>query len=97
MAAFAKAGMEAQVCCGLLNDICMGEETAVPLNPASTTLGLSLVTPFGFLLGPRLIGSVAEFGGLRIGLAMLVLGLLIGVACAGMLKLRPAVAVAQPA
>ena len=51
---------------------------------------LSSVTTIGFLVGPPLIGLVADSAGLNIGLAVLIPVLLLGIACAGALDSRVA-------
>ena len=58
--------------------------------PAAQNIAvLSLFGLFGFLVGPPIIGSVAQLAGLRLGLAMLVPGLLLSLALAGLLDRRP--------
>ena len=52
---------------------------------------LSLVALLGFLLGPPVIGFIAEHLGLRLGLAILVPGLLASVVLARTLQPRQAV------
>jgi MFS family permease len=49
---------------------------------------LSLVALIGFLVGPPLIGFVAQHGGLRFGLLMLAPGLILSLILAGMLQAR---------
>ncbi|MBM1220448.1 MFS transporter [Ponticoccus sp. SC2-23] len=51
---------------------------------------LSSVTTIGFLVGPPLIGLVADRAGLNIGLAMLIPVLALGIVCAGSLAPRVA-------
>ncbi|MFD2648368.1 MFS transporter [Devosia albogilva] len=58
--------------------------------PASANLAvLSFVALTGFLIGPPLIGFVAELGGIRLGIACLVPVLLVSVALTGRLAARP--------
>jgi len=57
--------------------------------PAAANVAiLSLVALIGFLVGPPLIGFVAEHGGLRFGLLMLAPGLVLSLVLAGMLQPR---------
>lgn len=51
---------------------------------------LSSVTTIGFLVGPPLIGLVADRAGLNIGLAVLIPVLMLGIVCAGSLAPRVA-------
>jgi MFS family permease len=57
---------------------------------ASSVAVLSFVALIGFLVGPPLIGFVAEVGGLRVGLAMLLPGLVLSLVLTGMLAPRSA-------
>ncbi len=58
--------------------------------PASANLAvLSFVALTGFLIGPPLIGFVAELGGIRLGIACLVPVLLVSLALTGRLAARP--------
>jgi MFS family permease len=67
----------------------------VPGRPAAMSVAtLSFVSLLGFLIGPPLIGFVAQAAGLRAGLAMLLPALLLSLALAGMLRpRRPAAAI----
>jgi MFS family permease len=51
---------------------------------------LSFIALFGFLFGPPMIGFVAEWAGLRSGLAMLLPPLLVSIVLAGLLRRRNA-------
>jgi MFS family permease len=57
--------------------------------PAQNVAVLSLIGLSGFLFGPPIIGFVAQHWGLRIGLAILLPGLLMSLLLAGLLR-RPA-------
>lgn len=57
---------------------------------ASSVAVLSFVALIGFLVGPPLIGFVAEVGGLRVGIAMLLPGLVLSLVLTGMLAPRSA-------
>lgn len=57
---------------------------------------LSLMALIGFLVGPPLIGFVAQHGGLRFGLLMLAPGLALSLVLAGMLQPRQPVVEDQP-
>jgi MFS family permease len=61
--------------------------------PAAVNVAaLSLIAFSGFLVGPPLIGFVAEAGGLRLGLAMVLPGIVLSTIIAGELRRRVAVA-----
>lgn len=61
---------------------------SLPDRPAASSVAvLSFVALIGFLVGPPVIGFVAEVGGLRLGLAMLLPGLAISLMLTG--KLTP--------
>jgi len=82
LAAFAAIGLGASVGFPLAVTAAagLGDRSA-----ASNVATLSFVALIGFLVGPPLIGFVAEATGLRIGLAMLLPGLLVSLALAGRL------------
>lgn len=62
---------------------------AQPDRPAATSVAtLSFIALLGFLLGPPMIGIVAQMTGLRLGLATLVPFLLASLALTGMLTVR---------
>jgi len=81
---FALAGLGVSVCFPL------GVTAAAGIGgrlPAANVAMLSLIALCGFLLGPPVIGFIAEHGGLRLGLACLLPGLGLSVLLAG--RLRP--------
>lgn len=61
--------------------------------PAANVAFLSMVALMGFLVGPPLIGGVAQHAGIQVGLAMVIPGLLLSLACTGALRDRPSPAV----
>ena len=56
---------------------------------ASSVAILSFIALLGFLVGPPLIGFVAELGGMRLGLAMLLPAAIVSLLFTGALKPRP--------
>jgi hypothetical protein len=62
---------------------------APPGRPAAASVAiLKFIALLGFLLGPPMIGLVAQFTGLRLGLATLVPPLILSLLMTGMLLVR---------
>ena len=83
LAGFALAGVGVSVCfpLGVTAVAGIGDRP-----PAANVAMLSLIALCGFLLGPPVIGLVAEHAGLRFGLVCLLPGLILSVFLAGWLK-----------
>ena len=64
--------------------------------PAANVAFLSMVALMGFLVGPPMIGWVAQHAGIQAGLTMVIPGLFLSFACAGALRDRTTAEVAEP-